>query len=188
MKKLLFVLLCFSLCGCATSFVKMSGVSIGDTLYARSNLLVKGDTAYWHNMSALKEVIPAGTEIKILDFSRNEIIFTISGRGKKYRLVAETGYYDKFFVKNKQDVGLEKIAANVMEEIRKRKVSKGMTKNEVLISKGCPAYIDWGEKSLRHPLQDLMDSNTWYYNVDARERECLVKFDENNRVSEIIKY
>ena len=187
MKKVFLILLCLSFWGCSTPFVKMSGVSIGDTLYARSNLLVKGDIVYWHNMSVLKEVISVGTEIKVLNFSNTEIVFSIPGRDKKYRILVETGYYDKFFVKNKQDIGLDKISPSVMEEIKKRKVSKGMTKNEALISKGCPSFIDLGEKSLRHPLQDLMDSDTWYYNANARGLECLVKF-ENNHVSEITRY
>lgn len=188
MKRVLLILLSLSLCGCAMSYVKMRGVSAGDTLYARSNLTVRGDTIFWHNMSALKEIIPVGTEIKIVKFSESEITFTIPGDDKKYRLVAETGYYDKFFVKNKQDIGLDKISPAVMEEIKRSKISNGMTKSEVLIAKGCPAYIAWGEKSMRHSLEDVMDSNTWYYNLNVRARECLVRFDKNNRVSDIESY
>lgn len=187
MKRILFILACVCLCGCATPFAKMEGVSVGDTLYARSNLMVKGDTVFWHNMSGLKNMIPAGTEIKVLKFSGKAVIFSIPGKDKKYRLLAETEKYDKYFVKNKQDIGLEKISPDIMEKIKLKEISKGMTKNEVLISKGCPAYIDWREKSLRHSLEDIMKSDAWYYHINSRDHDCSVKF-KDGVVDSIGKY
>lgn len=176
MKKLFIFLLCLSFCGCSAPFVKMKGVKINDNLYARSNLLVKGDTIYYHNMRILKKFIPVGTEIKVLNFSDHVLVFSETGTDKKYRLLAETGYYDKYFVKNKQDIGLDKMPSSVLENVMNMKVIKGMNKEEVLASYGCPAYIGWGDESLRHSLKELLASDTWYYNFNTRNEDCLVTF------------
>lgn len=187
MRKLLLVLMCLCFCGCSTPFVKMNDVGFNDTLYARSNLLVKGSTIYYHNMRVLKNVIPVGTEVKVLNFSNHVLVFSQVGTNKKYRLLAETGYYDKYFVKNKQDIGLDKMSSIVLENVKNMKVVKGMTKEEVLASYGCPAYIGWGDESLRHPLKSLLASDTWYYNVNTRDRDCLIGF-KNGVVETIEQY
>ncbi len=176
MKRILFVLICICLCGCATPLKKMEGVSSGDTLYARSNLMVKGDTIFWHNMSGFKDMIPAGTEIKVSQFSGKAVIFSVPEKGKSYRLLAETGYYDKYFVKNKQNIGFDRISSDILGKIKNKEIAKGMTKEEVFIAKGCPAYIGWGEESMRRNLEDIMKSDTWYYMRDSRRHECSVKF------------
>lgn len=187
MKRILSILACVCICGCATPLKKMEGVSAGDILYARSNLMVKGDTIFWHNMSGFKNMIPAGTEIDVSNFSRKAIVFSIPGKNKKYRLLAETGNYDKYFVKNKQDIGLEKISSDIMEKIKLKEISKGMTKDEVYISKGCPAYIAWGKESLRNSLKDIMSSDTWYYHKNSRVHDCSVQF-KDGIVDSIGKY
>lgn len=185
MKKILGCLICLCLCGCATPFIKANDVKIGNTLFTRSNLLVKGDTIYYHNMRILNKVLPVGTEIKVLNLSNHVLVFSEVGTNKKYRLLAETVYYDKYFLKNKEDIGLDKMSSSVLDDVKNMKVTQGMTKEEVLASYGCPAYIGWGDESLRHSLKELLTSDTWYYNVNSRNRDCLVRF--KNRVVEIIE-
>ena len=187
MKKILGFLICLCLCGCATPFIKASDVKIGNTLFTRSNLLVKGDTIYYHNMRILKKVIPVGTEVKVLNFSNHVLVFSQVDTNKMYRLLAETGYYDKYFVKNKEDIGLDKMSPSVLEDVKNMKLEKGMTKEEVLASYGCPAYIGWGDESLRHSVTEVLNSNTWYYNVNSRKRDCLVRF-KNGAVETIEQY
>ncbi len=178
MRAIALMLVCISLCGCATPLRKMEGVAAGDTLYTRSNLMAKGDTIFWHNMSGLKHMVPAGTEVKVLNFSKKAIVFSVPGGKEKYRLLTETGNYNKYLVKNRQEIGLEKIPGEVMKKIKNREIAKGMTKEEVYIAKGCPAYIGWGEESLVRSLEDIMDSNTWYYHINSRNHDCSVKFKD----------
>lgn len=187
MKKILFILACIFLCGCATPLNKMKGVTVGDLLYARSNLAVSGDTIFWHNMSGLKKIVPVGTEVKIINFSGKAIIFSIPGKEDKYRLLTDTVNYDKYFVKNRKDIGLERISSDTMKKINLRYISEGMTKEEVYIAKGCPAYIAWGEESLRHSMEDVMTSDAWYYHRDSRRHDCSVKF-KNGVVYSIGQY
>lgn len=186
-KTILFVLICIFMFGCATPFKKMDGAAVGDTLYARSNLMVNGDTIFWHNMSGFKGIIPAGTEINILHFSRKAIIFIVPGEEKKYRLLTETANYDKYFVKDKDAIGLEKLSSDVMKKIKGRMILEGMTKEEVFISRGCPAFIGWGEVSLRRTFESAMKSDTWYYYLNSRNLECLVKF-KDGVVNDIVWY
>ena len=68
--------------------------------------------------------------------------------------------------------------------MRKMKVKEGMSKAEVYISKGCPAFIGYGKKSWFYTYDQILESDEWYFNRNTRSTEMIVRF-ENGVVSKI---
>ena len=157
----------------------------GQELYARSNLKAKGSIVYFHNMSALKTTIPYGTAVAITGATKRRIRFYTIESGKKYTLLEDSALYGKYFVKKLNDIGIDGINAKTKEDIENMKAVPGMTKKEVFVSKGCPAYIAFGEKSSKKTFDQIMESDSWYYNTNSRGREVIVNF-KDSRVSDII--
>lgn len=159
----------------------------GETVYVRSNLRPDGGKIYYHNMSGFSKVIPAGTEVKIRETratSGGAIVFTRIDTNKKYTLVANSKQWDKFFVKDKKEIGLDTFSSDNKEKVEKSGVSIGMTKEEVYASKGCPAYTAWGYATEKSDLANIMQSNKWYYMASSRGHDVMVTF-ENGVVSKI---
>jgi len=150
----------------------------GEELFTRSNLKAKGRKIFFHNMSCLKGFIPVGTAVKITRAGGSAISFKVLENGKKYTIHEPSQYWAKYFVRNLDEIGLEKMNEQRREKIKGNSlvVAKGMTKKEVFAIKGCPAYIGYGERSTKHSLDQIMDSDTWYYNKDSRMRESTVIF------------
>ena len=166
----------------------------GQELFTRTNLKVKGNVVFFHNMSKLKKSIPLGTAVTIMGTGRyyeggrdgsEKIKFKVIESGKKYVLTDLPTVYRKYFVKNLQDIGIDDVSPEVKRNIKNMSIAPGMTKKEVYISKGCPAYIAHGEKSWGYTLDEIMESDAWYYNKDSRAREMIVLFD-NGIVTKII--
>lgn len=160
----------------------------GEKVFARSYLRVSGNILAWHNLSSARSVIPAGTEVKIITCKGQQIVFTKQDTGKKYRLVANSAQWDKYFVKDKNEIGLDSFSHGSDSHrsdshITKGELVTGMTKEEVYVAKGCPAYTAYGIKSYGLPLSDIMKSDTWFYMKDSRRHDKLVKFDKNVVVS-----
>lgn len=160
------------------SFAEELGLK-GQTLCARSNLKAKGRTVYFHNMTKEKDVIPVGSEATIVSTGNRTIKFKVPGSDKTYRLTDQPAVYAKYFVKDKSELGLDKLSPQMKQTIDNMEVNEGMTKDEVLMSKGCPAYIGYGIKSWGHTLGELMASNTWYYNQDTKKRDMIVSFEDD---------
>jgi len=150
----------------------------GDNAFARSNLRAHKYLLLWHNLSFSKDVVLAGTEVKIVTCRGQEVVFTKVGSDRKYKLVANSAQWDKYFVKDKNELNLEKYPAITTEQGTKSQIVVGMSKEEVYLSKGCPAYIGYGIKSYTHPLSDIMQSDTWYYMKDSRGHDKMIKFEK----------
>jgi hypothetical protein len=101
--------------------------------------------------------------------------------------VTNAAQWDKYFVKDKTQIGLEDFSSNEKDKIINGEVVTGMTKKEAYASRGCPAYIAYGIKSNASTFGDIMQSDTWYYMKTSRAKDVLVKF-ENSVVSSIESY
>ncbi|MBL7130936.1 MAG: hypothetical protein ISS45_06015 [Candidatus Omnitrophica bacterium] len=186
MKKMIILMLCAMLASgvLSNSLSAMDAKAIeGEELFTRTNLKAQGSKVFFQNMSKLKGFIPVGTAVGITKVGKQYIKFKVLDTGKQYKLEALSDFYDRYFVKNIDDVGLQNINEKTMQYVNNMQVEPGMTKEEVYISRGCPAFIGWGIKSWFATLDEIMSSNTWYYNAGTSKIEMLVIF-ENGVVKE----
>lgn len=153
-------------------------ITKGDKFFTRTNLCLKGSTVFFHNMSALKSIIPVGTEVEITGTAGKAIYFKTIEAGKSYHVTDKPSVYAKYFVKEKDEIGLGLMNEKAKEAVKNMTAYSGMTKNEVLVSKGCPAYIGYGIKSWGLSLDELMASDTWYYNLNTRRNDIVIEFED----------
>ena len=169
----------------------------GQKLFTRTNLRTNGEKIFFHNFSLSPGFIPVGTSLIVKKVGRTNSVskkvvgkdtiqFQLIDNLKTYTLKVLPEHYDKYFVEDIKEIELENINNDAMLKIKEMTVAPGMTKKEVYISRGCPSYIAYGDISLSHTLDQIMKSDTWYYNSKKRSIEMLVKF-ENNVVVEIEK-
>lgn len=178
MKRLTQVFFGIVCCLCLASSAFADTLAKGEIVYTRSTLKADGNTIYWHNMTLDKVIIPIGTEVKIDKCVGNRMVFVTTDTNKTFRVVAMSKYWDKFFVKSKKDLGLDTLSADKKALIDKGEVTIGMTKNEVYMSRGCPAYIKWGVKSEKYPFSDVMLSDKWYYMRSTAGHEKMIAFKD----------
>jgi hypothetical protein len=176
MKKLVLVLLAVV---CGVSFMGSAYAAVlakGDIAYVRSNLHAEGSKIFWHNMRVFKNVIPVGTEVTIKGCTGNLITFVTNDTNKKYYLYADSKGWNKYFVKDKNEIGLNNISSDRRSQIDNGDVIDGMTKEEVYVSKGCPAYIAWGKTTEKKSFDEIMQSDKWYYMTNTRGHDVMVTF------------
>jgi len=152
----------------------------GDKVFVRSNLRAEGYIIAWHNLSLSPDIIPAGTEVNIISCRGQEIVFTKGTSDKKYKIVANASQWDKYLVNEIKEINLDNYSP---DQLAKKEIATGMTKEEVYLLKGCPAYIGYGVKSNDHTLSDIIKSDTWYYMQTSRRHDDLVKFEKGVVVS-----
>ena len=176
MRKLGLVVLVFFYCLSFVHNACASTLQKGETAYARSNLRLDANVIWWHNMSAFQVKVPVGTEVKITDCAGSTIAFVSKNTNKTLYVVAPSKLWDKYFVKDQKEIGLEKLSPDRKDQVEKCAVLNGMTKEEVYASKGCPAYNAWGNKTENISLNEIMQSDKWYYNSDTRRQDVMVTF------------
>ena len=123
-------------------------------------------------------LIPINSQIKIISASNNGIVIEYIGAkityttSTKYTKIDTSKMLDRLFAKSKVD--LSKYEQSVQDNIKNAKVVVGMTKEEVLLSRGYP------------PLHQTLslEANLWKY-WDHRFKTSQYKF-KDNRVVEII--
>ena len=182
--------LCFSLMlilGCVTfkTALKESGLEIsqGQTVYNRVGFRTYGENViYYSNRYFGGTFIPAGSECIIQDVSKEAIKFTFNG--EEYVLVdwiedvsteSVKTYFEKFFSKNKSEVGLDKVSPDFRELVQEGFVKEGMTKHEVLLSIGYPAYLGLKDPTYNHDRELILSHNDWYY-FKGRRTKILLRF------------
>jgi len=188
MKKLILVMLCLAfVAGVCVDFTFSAEKSsiVGKEAYTRTNLKADGAEIYFHNMAKIGKItIPIGTTVVIIGESKKYITFYLAndGKKKKYKLNVPASSYNKYFI--------EEIAPTVTQykkdAIGDMRVSSSMTKQEVYMSRGCPAWVALGKKSYFCTLTQIMDSDSWFYNLDKKNGEMIVHF-KNGSVSNIEK-
>ena len=176
MKKLALVVLAVVCCVSFVSSVYAAALVKGDVVYVRSNLRAEGCKILWHNMRSMRELIPVGTEVKIKRSEGSLMTFVTTDTNKTYYVYADSNQWDKFFVKNKNDIGLEKFSPDRKGQVEHGDVTAGMSKEEVYASKGCPAYLAWGKTTERNSLNEIMQSDKWYYMTNTRGHDVMVTF------------
>jgi len=153
-------------------------VSEGMKLYTRTNLTTKGKKIYYHNLRSSKGFILVGTAVEVKKVGEEKIKFMVLNNGMEYSLEAPSADFEKYFVKTKDELRLNDMSQETLREIENMNVKVGMTKAEVYISRGCPSYIGFGKKSWFHTFDQVMNSNTWYYNLSRRGIENIVRFKD----------
>ncbi len=176
MRKLAFVLLTVI---CFVSFTGSTYAATlvkGEVAYTRSNLRAEGSKIFWHNMSSLRGLVPVGTEVSIKKSAGGIITFVTTDTNKTYYVHADSKKWNKYFVTDKKEIGLDGLSPDKQDQVEKGNVVVGMTKEEVYASKGCPAYIAWGKTSEKNSLDEIMKSDKWYYMMTSRGHDVMVTF------------
>ncbi|MBN2516524.1 MAG: hypothetical protein JXC33_10895 [Deltaproteobacteria bacterium] len=135
--------------------------------------------------------IPAGTECLIKDMSKKKIIFYADGR--EYTLVSWFGnssegdvwlFFSKFFLEDRNKIGLESINPAFSESVHSGIAEINMTKEEILMSLGYPAYLG-RDPTYKFSRAFILSQNDWYYLTDRKTR-ILLKF-KGERLYRIIE-
>lgn len=176
MKKLLIILLAALYCNSYIGSVYAAALQKGEIAYTRSNLGYERNMLFWHNMSSYEKKVPVGTEVKIEEGAGGSIAFAPKDTNKTLYIVADPNSWEKYFVKDKKDIGLDGLPTDKKNLIEGSAVIVGMSKKEVYASKGCPAYIAWGIKSNTKSLAEIMQSDKWYYQTNKRGHDVMVTF------------
>ena len=158
-------------------------ISQGQTVYNRVGFRTYGENViYYTNRYFGGTFIPAGSKCTIQDISRDTIVFTFNG--EKYVLVNWIGNvsavnvktcFEKFFSENKSEVGLDKVSSDFRELVQGGFVKEGMTKHEVLLSLGYPAYLGLKDPTYDDNREVILAHNDWYY-FKARKTKILLRF------------
>jgi len=106
---------------------------------------------------ALGMHIPVNSEVKILKMSSKVIVFEYQGQTTKYEVYSKYtridagAMLDRLFAKTKVDLASH--SKSIKESIAKGLVTKGMTKDEVLLARGYPPF---------HATKGV-EANVWKY-------------------------
>jgi hypothetical protein len=170
----LFVVLLFS---CAeTQKTVQNTQAAKQTYYARCNLkVIKGNYITWVNWQSTPIFIPVGTEFTV---ERNGSKATLHDlkQGKEYRLDigADGDVYLGKFVSKKQ-VNIKEYPTEIQANIRNTVARIGMTKEQVYIAMGPPAWA--GEKTHKMTYDEIMAANLWVYKRMRFGKNIGVAFD-----------
>ena len=188
----LVVSLVLTLFGCAlfkTPFkdiVEQSGVHtfIGDTVYNRVAFRTwEGKGIRFTNLYLEGVFIPAGTECIIKDISKNTITFVANNEeyvlGRWLTIVSPESIklsVDKFFVEDKDRVGLDKISPDFGDSVMSGFAEVGMTKQEVLLSLGYPAYVGGRDPTNDDSREFILSQPEWnYFKADKNIKSLMFK-------------
>ena len=181
---------CFALMlltGCVSFNTAMKGskleVSQGETVFNRVGFRTYGEKViYYTNRYVGGTFIPAGSECVIQDMSGDTIKFTFNG--EQYALVEWIGdvsaenvkpFFEKFFSKNRSEIGLDKVNPAFRELVQEGFVKEGMSKEEVLLSIGYPAYLGVKDPTYDDERKLILSQNDWYY-FKGRRTKILLRF------------
>jgi SmpA / OmlA family len=125
-------------------------------------------------------IIPAGTPVKHLGTSRS--VASIEIDGKRYRLSNEFGvraepteeWLKKVLVTQDPNAKLRTYPAGVQNAIKAGKLTRGMTKDQVVMSLGIPPAHTNGS----------LDASEWTY-MSNRWVRYTVMFDQNGRLRDV---
>jgi hypothetical protein len=147
------------------------GIEIGQTFYNRVNLKTFEENKIWYsNYYQGGILIPAGTQCTIVDVTKKGITFTV--QNKVYYLgrwlsekSPEAGRvsFKKYFVEDRTMVGLDKINPVFSESVLSGIAETGMSKDEVLLCLGYPAYLVGKEPANGFDRDFIISQNDWYY-------------------------
>jgi len=165
--------------------MKAVSPSIGKTAFNSVGLRpFKGNVISFTNYYQRGTFVPAGTECTIKDISKNAITFIANGR--EYKLaewLIDTSdakiksSFNKFFAKNREEIGLNKINPTFYNGVISGFEAIGMTKEEILLCLGYPAYLGRKDPTNDDEREAILSLNEWYY-LKSRFRKILLIFRE----------
>ncbi|MBW1675389.1 MAG: hypothetical protein JRF30_01655 [Deltaproteobacteria bacterium] len=167
------------LCGCAlfkTPFKEVadqSGIDtlIGDTVFNRVAFRTwEGHVIRFTNVYHRGVFIPAGTECTIKDISKKVITFVANDReyvlGRWLTAVSPEDIklsFHKFFAEDKNRIGLDKINPAFRDSIESGVDEIGMTKEEILLTLGYPAYLGGTNLTSDYGREFILSQPEWNY-------------------------
>jgi hypothetical protein len=186
----LFSLSVLLLAGCMS--FQEAGIERGQTVFNRVSFRsVKGNTIYYANRIYGGILISAGTECTINDFTSGAIKFTANGDKYVLRqwLIGQGTEdarvsFEKFFLEDKEAIGLDKINPKFQKNISSGIVEVGMTKQEVLLSTGYPSYLGRRHRTRNETRERILAHSDWYYLKTGR-RKILLRF-KGEELAEVI--
>ena len=153
-----------------------------DVYYARCNLKVlKGNEITWVNWQSSPSMLPAGTQFKIANSGGESVTLTDAKTGTTYNLdVGASGeqFLEKFVSKKK--VSIDKFPEKVQADIKAGLPRAGMTKEQVYIAMGPPAYTDGKNKTNTSTYKDIMATNLWVYERRRFAKRIGIEFDASS--------
>ena len=188
MKKLIYLFVMAIMAGgCATATIIENGKSvnpIGQTYYTKANIWYEKPSVIISLNLHIGNILPLGTEVKIVSCSGNTIRFTNDG-GVTFSLINASRYSDisletlfgEYFSRNNitADGGdFSKLTNEEQESIKRGVITEGMSKEAVLMSWGYPPS---------HKTPSL-SGNIWRYWVGGSGDRIVVYFYNNAVVSE----
>ncbi len=178
---LMVIFLSFMISGCMMSFkktLKQSGIHklVGQTIYNRVSFRsIKKNRIEPTNIYGKGVLISAGSICIIQEITKDHITFVLAGGSSKnnvYELAdwlidpnevdIRLSFY-KFFVENKDDVGLHKIRPEYYHGVISGYEQIGMNKDEVLICLGYPAYVRGKDSTSDKSRDFILKQNDWTY-------------------------
>ena len=182
---IIFILLCLAVLGCET--IHESGIDTfeGQTVFNKVGFRTDGENKIYHaNRFSGGIFVPAGTECtikrityKIIKFTANEDEYVLTewriGYGPVY---TRTSFY-KFFVEDMEAIGLDKINLDFRESFVSGIAALGMTKHEVFLSLGYPAYVGNNDPTTNKSRAFILSRDDWYY-LKSKGEKVLLRFED----------
>ncbi|MEK7842439.1 MAG: hypothetical protein AAB197_07170 [Deltaproteobacteria bacterium] len=149
--------------------------------YARCNLKVlKGNKITWVNWQSSPSMVPAGTKLKVTK-GDGEATLVDAKTNTSYSLdIGASG--DQFLEKfvTKKPVDISNLPANIQKDIKKGIPRNDMTKEQVYIAMGPPAYIDGKNKTDNATYENIMAANLWVYERRRLGKRIGIEFDASS--------
>ena len=126
-----------------------------------------------------KQIVPAGTPLKVTGYGRHRVRVEFDGRneaiGNDYsRTVKLEDFAQRYVVQKNPALELEKFPAKIREAVKTMRITRGMTRQQVLMAVGYPIASATPE----------LDEALWRY-WTSRSAEYQVLWGDDGRVDKI---
>lgn len=182
---ILFILLSLVVLGCET--IHESGIDTfeGQAVFNRVGFRTEGENKIFHtNRFSGSIFIPAGTECtikqityKVIKFTANEDEYVLTEWRIGYGPVHTRTSFYKFFVEDMEAIGLDRINLDFRESIVSGIAEVGMTKSEVFLSLGYPAYVGNSDPTTDKSRASILSRDDWYY-LKSKGEKVLLRFED----------
>ena len=174
------------LCSVLVSFGAAGWSQEGEKYYTKTNIWYERPERIYSTNYHVGTILPAGTEVKIVDSKRKKIRFTIDSgtvftleHVRKHNPITLQALRNRTFSTANpiaQGGKFHKFTKKEQENIRAGTISTGMSKDAVIMAYGSPP---------EHKTPSL-DGDTWTYWVN-RFRRVVVRFGSDDNVVEIVR-
>ncbi len=138
--------------------------------FLRCTLRADRQNMYSTNYLSMPAVAGVGrpAEVKMystnrVDLDLNKIMYQMYPVSQPFDTNAQN-FVEKFFVDDVRSLGLEKLEAVRKTNIQNGHAEIGMTKEQVYMTLGPPAYVDFDYDASNLTYSAIMEKNRWVYN------------------------